>query len=262
MPTLTTQASIKHARELSFCYFCGNGFNDQNKNCPDHVPPEAIFNVNDRNFPLKVASHLDCNNSQSKDDEVIGQLIAVIHGKQPKPENTRLKYRAYQIENTNETLFGFVNINLPSQIWRWVRGFHATLYKEFLPDDTVKAIHPPFPHGKTYVKGFDIDKILPQHRWFVEIIKKNHNINYTDKIECNNKKLLYECVWIQRNDLSWGCIFALQIYDWMKLADKHFTSRGCVGYYHPSTGCPINGTKGTALEVSFTNLEPLDPFGK
>jgi hypothetical protein len=190
MPILDTQSSVKRARELPFCYFCGKPFTEEDSNHPDHIPPESIFNPVDRNFPLKVASHFKCNNSQSKDDEVISQLIMVVHGKLPKPENTRLKYRAYQIENTNEVLFGFLNLNLPAQIWRWVRGFHAALYEEFLPEDTGKAIHPPFPHGKTDKKGFNIDKILPQHRWFVEIIKKNHNINYTDKIECNNKNLL------------------------------------------------------------------------
>ncbi len=262
MPILNTQSSIKRARDLSFCYICGDLFGKEESNHPDHIPPEAIFDSKDRDFPIKVASHFKCNNSQSKDDEVISQLIAVVHGKQPNPENTRLEYKAYQIENTNNTLFGFLNVNLPTQIWRWVRGFHAALYEEFLPENTGNAIHPPFPHGTTDTKGFKIDKILPQHRLFVKIIKKNRKINYLDKIECNNRKLLYECVWVRMDDMSWACIFALQIYDWMKLADKHFTSRGCVGYYHPTKGCPINGTKGTELEVPFRNLDPLDPFGR
>lgn len=48
----------------------------------------------------------------------------------------------------------------------------------------------------------------------------------------------------------------------MKLADKYFALRECVGYYHPPTGCPMTGTMGTELEVPFRNIEPLDPFGK
>ena len=45
----------------------------------------------DRDFPLKVASHFKCNNYQSNNDEVISQMILVIHGKYPKPENNKIK---------------------------------------------------------------------------------------------------------------------------------------------------------------------------
>ena len=86
MPILNTQSSIKRARDLSFCYICGDLFGKEESNHPDHIPPEAIFDSKDRDFPIKVASHFKCNNSQSKDDEVISQLIAVVHGKQPNPE--------------------------------------------------------------------------------------------------------------------------------------------------------------------------------
>ena len=262
MPALLTQASIRPARNLAFCYLCGQAFSTQKENHPDHVPPEAIFAQEDRNFPLKVASHRTCNNPQSKSDEVIGQLIAVIHGKQPNSENIRLNHQTFVVQNNNEPILAFINTDLIGQIWRWVRGFHAALYGEFLPFDTKMAIHPPFPCGKMQTDGFTIEKIKDQQYLFVEIIKKNRLAHCTDKIVCNNGKCNYECVWVQMDNGPWACIFALKIYDWIKLADKHFSARGCVGWYQLKSGRPTNGTKWTTLQVPISNLEPLDPFPK
>ncbi len=241
---------------------CGEPFSAQKENHPDHVPPKAIFAQEDRNIPLKVASHFECNNPQSKSDEVIGQLIAVIHGKRPRLENARLNHRTFVVQNNNKPILAFLNTDLKGQIWRWVRGFHAALYGEFLPLDTNRNIHPPFPCGKMQTDGVTIEKIQDQQYHFVEIIKKNRLAHHIDNIMCNNGKCVYECVWVQMDNGSWICIFALNIYDWIKLADKHFSARGCVGFYQPKVGCPTNGTKWTPLEIPIVNLEPLDPFGK
>jgi hypothetical protein len=262
MPELLTQASIRPARHLPFCYLCGQPFSSRTDNHPDHIPPESIFAKADRDFPLKVAAHRACNNPQSKQDETIGQLIAAIHGKRPKPENIRLKHKTFKVPTDDVPLLAFLDTNLVGQIWRWVRGFHAALYTEFLPPDTKSAIHPPFPYGKMETDGFTIDKIKDQQYMFVEIIKKNHVAHCTDRIVCNNRKCTYECVWVQMDNGPWACVFALQIYNWTGLADKHFLARGCTGMYAPQSGRPANGTKWTVLEVPFINLEPLDPFGK
>lgn len=268
MPILRTQASIRPARNLPFCYLCGQTFNTQKDNHPDHVPPESIFALEDRNFPLKVASHFKCNNPQSKSDEVISQLIAVIHGKQPALKNVKLNPQIYDVDNirdsnnNSESFLAFRNVGLVEQIWRWVRGFHAAFYSEFLPHETRKIVHPPFPIGQIQSDGFSIDKILDRQYHFVEIIKKNRLANCTDKIICYNGKCDYECVWVQMDNGFWACVFALNIYDWIRLADKHFSPRGCVGWYQPQLGRPKNGTKWTLLEIPLINLEPLDPFGK
>lgn len=262
MLELLTQASIRPARYLPFCYLCGLPFSSRADNHPDHIPPEAIFAKIDRNFPLKVAAHRKCNNPQSKQDETVGQLIAVIHGKQPQPKNIRLKHKTFKGSTDDTPLLAFLGTNLIGQIWRWVRGFHAALYTEFLPSDTKNAIHPPFPHGKTEADGFIIDKIKDQQYMFVEIIKKNRVARCTDRIVCNNGKCIYECVWVQMDNGPWACIFALQLYNWTRLADKHFPTRGCTGWYMPQSGRPVNGTKWTNIEVPFSNLEPLDPFGR
>jgi hypothetical protein len=65
------------------------------------VPPKTLFAVTDRNFPLKVGAHLHCNRRQSGDDEVIGQLIAVIHGTHPKLQKGKLKTEIFKIPESS-----------------------------------------------------------------------------------------------------------------------------------------------------------------
>ena len=260
MPELCTQARIRSARDLPFCYLCGRPIS-KGDNHPDHVPPKAIFSIADRDFPLRVAAHRACNNPQSKQDEVIGQLIAVIHGEYPKPTRARLKPNVFTTPDSDTPFLAFTNTKLVAQIWRWVRGFHAALYSEFLPEDTRMAIHPPFPSGTAEEDGFTIEKIRGQQHLFVGLIKKNRIAHSLDRIVCNNSKCVYECVWVQMDNGTWACIFALEIYDWTRLADKHFPIRGCVGLYQPRSGRPAGSTKCTTLEFPFSNSEPLGPFG-
>ncbi len=262
MPELLTQADVRPARHLPFCYLCGKPIPSRHDNHPDHVPPEAIFEVADRNFPLKVAAHLHCNRNLSDADEVIGQLIAVIHGKHPRPDRTKLRYEVFKIAESEVPFLAIPDTGLPGQVARWVRGFHAALYHEFMPVETRWDAQLPFPSGRVEQDGYTIDKVLPQHPLFVELIKKNRAAGRLDRVVCNNGKCHYECVWIQMDDGARACVFALRLYDWSALADSaHFERRGCVGWYQPAAGPPPSGTTWTTLDVPFSNRHPLDPFG-
>jgi hypothetical protein len=260
MPELYTQASIRPARDLPFCYLCGEPIG-AGENSPDHVPPRAIFAMSDRDFPLKVAAHTACNNPQSEQDEIIGQLVAVIHGKHPEPERARLDPHLFKTPDSETPFLAFIGTNVVGQIWRWVRGFHAALYSEFLPEDTRTAVHSPFPSGIAEDDGFTIEKIKGQQYLFVWILKKNRIAHRLDRVVCYNGKCVYECVWMRMDNGSWACVFGLEIYKWTELADKHFPTRGCVGLYQPLSGRPRRGTESTTIEFPFLNLEPLDPFG-
>lgn len=260
MPELTTQKAVRPAASLPFCYLCGKPLRKRADIHPDHVPPKAIFDVSDRNFPLKVASCLDCNNKHSPTDETIGQLIAVCHGKMPKEHKLAIEFRTYNVEGLDEPFMACVHTNIGGQITRWMRAFHTALYHEFLPNKTMNAVHSPFPNGKLTEDGFTIDKVLQQQFMFVEIIKKNRIAKNLDRIVCNNGKLQYDCVWMRMDDGKWCCVFALQVYDWVNLADTNFTRRGCVGFYRPTAGKPVNATIATDLEFVVPNDDLLNAF--
>src|SRR5258707_1645301 len=174
MPGLLPQADVRPAQQLRFCYLCGQLFADPRDNRPDQVPCSAIFAKEDRIFPLKVSSHLDCNRGLSSYDEVIGQLIAVIHGKHTSANKNKLKAVVLKNSESDQVILGFKDTGLVAHIGRWVRGFHAALYHQFLPDEGTRwAVHPPFPLGQLEGDDLKINEVLNQQALFVLIIKKN-----------------------------------------------------------------------------------------
>ncbi len=262
MPELLSQSDVRPARDLSFCYLCGGAIHCKDERHPDHIPPKAIFAEADRDFPLVVAAHRRCNNEHSPSDRVLGQLIAVVHGKLPEEHDLALDFQVYNVDGIETPFLGVRRTSLVGQIARWVHGFHAAIYHEYLPFETPIAPHPPFPHGELEEGGFTINKVLDQQYLFVAVLKKNRVARCLDRIVCNRGKMIYECVWVRMDDGQWACVFCLQIYDWARLADYvHFPKRGCVGWYQPAAGRPELGTVGTELEFAIQNIEALDGFG-
>ena len=90
MPELSTQVAFRPVQSLAFCYLCGEGFSEHAEKTRDHIPPKSIFAPEDREPPLILPTHRNCNEAQSGYDEVVGQLIAAIHGKYPEPDRRRL----------------------------------------------------------------------------------------------------------------------------------------------------------------------------
>jgi hypothetical protein len=260
MQELKTQKDFQTVfKSLSFCYLCGKPFQSKKDMTRDHVPPSSVFKVADKSPALILPAHKECNREQSIYDEEIGQLIGLLHGKPVDLGKSRLKIGTGNFPD--KTQAGVVPINMKPIIFRWVRGFHAAIYQEFLPAGTKKAIHLPMPSLKLDGdKVSPLKDILPQQYKMVEVIKKNRAVDRLDRIECRNSECVYECVWDQADNGAWLCIFALQIYNWKDLGDPvHFIQRGCSGSY--MSQYPINATKGVSIEIPILNFDKLDPFG-
>ena len=265
MPEIISQKAARAAQRLLFCYLCGEPFDDRpgRQNHPDHIPPKELFAKQDRDFPIKVAAHETCNNALSDKDEVIAQLVAVIHGKYPKPERVRLGFEVVDDDTTGDELVGVSGTNVEHHVVRWVRGFHAALYGEFLADqpECQFCVSLPFPRllsGSS--RKLLNDALLRNHVTFAEEIKKNRLAGRLDRIVSNNAQCVYECVWSESDDGQPVCIFALRLYDWSQLADPRLDRRSCVGLYLPVDGRPELGTKATTLEVPISHTDPLDAF--
>ncbi|NJN70714.1 MAG: hypothetical protein HC801_10845 [Nitrospira sp.] len=92
MPNVVSQEDSRKVRDLPFCYLCGKPFNSDDETDYDHVPPQSIFSTTDRNFPIKLKTHkVECHAPLNLDDEIVGQFIALLHGKMPSNSNNRLK---------------------------------------------------------------------------------------------------------------------------------------------------------------------------
>ena len=261
MPELLSQSDFRAVRRLPFCYLCGTSFSPVEKCTRDHIPPQSVFAKEDHNVPLILMTHYECNHEQKEYDEIIGQLVAVIHGRYPNERNLKLRADVVDMPDHDIPFLAIRGIRLHFVVWRWIRAFHAALYGEFLPDDTMLAFHSPMPQGKNNNGEYVITEHLKQHALFVSVIHRNRAACTLDRIVCNNSKCVYECAWDQLDNGRSICIFALQVYDWKRLGDSaHFASRGCVGLYRPVAGRPSNATRGTRLEFPLRGVDLLDPF--
>jgi hypothetical protein len=229
----------------------------------DHVPPKALFLLQDREKPLILPAHHHCNQRESWADEIVGQLVNTLHGIYPKKHNIRVKANVYQRNGSAEPVLVVEGINIRGFIARCVKAFHAALYKEYLPRNTRNWFDPPMLPGTKKAGKVMFEETRVQFPLFVSTLKKNRKAGKLDRISCFNDKCVYECVWEQTDDGTWACMFALNIYDWKNLGDTlHQPRRGCVGFYMPKRGSPKNATTGIVrvLEIPITNLNPLDPF--
>lgn len=264
MPELIAEDDLREVQRLPFCYLCGEAFTSAEHITRDHVPPKSIFAKEDRTCPLILPSHRSCNEHQSVSDKVIGQLIAVQHGRYPSSQrDVHLKISVLQDTKSDESLAGIRDTDLKGAISRWMKAFHSALYRVPLPVNTRNAIHPPMPAGELKDGRLVFEQMLIQQPLFVELIKKNRAAKRLDRVVCYNGKCVYECTWERMDDGSWSCIFALNIYDWRSLGNAAQGQRGCVGWYQPRSGIPLTATHGVVrlLEFSVANLDPLDPFG-
>jgi hypothetical protein len=261
---LQTDRELREVQKLGFCYSCGSKFKTGEKTTKDHIPPKAIFLSGDRLRPLILPTHLKCNNVNSETDEIVGQLIYALHGIYPKKGNIKVKISLYENASSEAPVLGLEGINLKGVVARFVKAFHAALYREYLPDDTRNWFDPPTPIGIKKDGKIKFERIRVQFPLFVDTLKKNRKAGKVDSILCFNDKCLYECVWEQMDDGTWACIFGLNIYNWKNLGDANQQKRGCVGFYMPDKGLPAGATTGIIrkLEIPIWNFDPLDPFGE
>ncbi len=264
MPALLTQQSAREVRDLPFCYLCGHEFVLGDRKNHDHVPPKSIFLPDDRDFPLKLATHVDCNTREADDDEFIGQLISVFHGKWPPEGTSKIELEAEYNPQADAVDVFLRTDRFDPFVKRCLKGFHAALYREAMPDETKFAIQIPFPTGKLLNGVVIQDPVPPQHLAFVETVKKNRVSRTLDAIVTCNAKMQYECVWDKLSDHSWACVFALDVYGWHNFGRQGEPfPLGCAGLYRlPEGNRPSSATASTSLEFPLANLEPANPFGE
>lgn len=262
MVSITTHAHLQAARRLSFCFYCGETFLPDDARDFDHVPASAVFAKADR-APLKLPAHVQCNGAHSEADAKVGQLIGLLRNEVPgHPRNRKLAFYT----DPGASLGAVLNVPLDAMARRWLRGFHAALYRQPLPSGARYAITLPLPRGMMENGRPNIEPPrLPQHRLFVETIKNCRAHANIDRLIANKGKLTYECVWAPDDGgRFWHCIFALNIYDWRDLAPTNMGERcGCAGCYTVSADqVPEHGTRLKPFAIRVPNFDPDDPFGQ
>ncbi|MGH9409247.1 MAG: hypothetical protein ACRD1V_07315 [Vicinamibacterales bacterium] len=151
--------------------------------------------------------------------------------------------------------------DLRAIIKRWVFGFHAALYREFLTAGQSFMTFPPLAEGNTdSLQIQPVPEIIPE---VVRVIRFNRSLGKVDRLLTRNGKCLYECVWIESDaPRTWFCAYALDLYGWVHLGDiDRFGRRGCVGAYLKANGTvPDEAVRGDRHPDDYQPDDLLDPF--
>ena len=168
MPSLSTQQDFRDVQKLPFCYLCGKDFLAGDPRTRDHLPPETAFAACDRKVGpvLWLPAHYACNQGQSNTDQKVGQLIGL--RRREIPASRRDKLLRFQLSR-QRALSVITNLDVDHAVWRWVRGFHAALYRECFPvTPTFRALTAPFPRAQRQPSGLQIEPMKePQHRLLI-----------------------------------------------------------------------------------------------
>lgn len=263
MVSISTNQDCRAVQKLPFCYLCGEGFEPGDVKTRDHLPPEAAFATADKKKGpvLWLPAHKPCNEAEGPTDQKLGQLIGMRRFEVPASRRDRqLKFTVFP----RQALGAISNLDIDQAIWRWVRGFHAALYREHMPNAPIRALITPFPRAQQQYGRAVVEPMKePQHRIIVQTIKTNRIKGNLDFVHTHDAKLRYEAVWAQSDEGMWLCFFGLDIYDWIDLGDAGIQQRrGCAGFYAlPKGCCPTNATRAVSSPIIVPNRYPLDPFG-
>lgn len=257
---LRTQQQLRAVQTLPFCYWCGAAFAATDDCDRDHVPPSTLFLGPDRDVPLILRTHRGCNHQHHLEDQTIGQLVGILHNVAPDPGHPRIQMIA-GVAADGDVFIGAGGFDLRAIIRRWVFGFHAALYGEFLNPGQSFMTFPPLAEGnRDDLQIAPVPAIVPE---LVKSIRHNRQLGQLDRIVTRNGKCVYECVWLESDAPgTWFCCYALDLYGWLNLGDiDRFGRRGCVGAYVREDGSAVQaGVRGTRHPDDFLPIEPLDPF--
>jgi hypothetical protein len=262
MREITTQRQAQDVVRLEFCYICGQAFSDDQKRTRDHVPPKSIFRSEDRNWPLILPAHEECNSDYSKVDEQAMGLIGLLHPERRRQPPARTEIAGIAERDGKPAAVLLRGLLLRPMITKILRACHTALYHVFLPLKTDNMILTPLLELDPKTMQPMKHTILPQHQMACKILKDNRRIKNVDRVHANNCKFRFEVVWgTCDGECRHFAAFGIDIYNWHRLGSQALGHpQGCVGMHFSNDPIPTNASVVPTIELGFTWREPLNPF--
>jgi len=185
-------------------------------------------------------------------------LISLLHG--ASFSRKRQRFRAITADLGDDQPFvGITGVEFNRIIWRWVRGFHAALYREPLQQDAFYGLTTPFPYADQVAGTLQFEELRPDQLEMALTLRQHMRYRMIDEVLSNAGKCRFVCTWLTFDDGRPFCLYGLRIYEWEKLADtKRFPPRGCFGVYCAPT--PVEATQGTKIILPSSSFTLFDPF--
>lgn len=153
------QAMRQVTRAVTFCYLCGRELGDESVSQTEHLwalrrmrKPRADENP----WPATLSVHKDCESLyKSSPDHALTLIQRVFQTPDAELDNRTLGQIKRRIRPGSDDVPDTITIDdAKKAVWHSVRGFHAALYREYLPADVSCTVLPPSP-------GFSINSNEP-----------------------------------------------------------------------------------------------------
>lgn len=260
---LSTQQDFRILQRLPFCYLCGEPQAPHHGDANwlrDRLPPKVIFDKTDRTPPLKLPCHETCRN-KSVLDSAAKVLTSIFMGEKSQVESFESgakpdpPEKGLQATDLSEPL-------LKREIIRWIRGFHAALYRSFLDSNLVNwTVYLPLRVEHNSDVRARAPDLLGQRRVFLDLIEKNRSVRRLDQIVCYNEYCTYECVWVRPNRGRWFCVWSVDVYGYYLCgAGQAEIPRACVGTYGPFEMTPAIAMQESPFDSLLVDRHLLGAF--
>lgn len=253
---IENQKEMQQARAAtSFCYICGamlpkRGPGYKRQVIGEHVIPQALLGNSPAHSADRWAVELDVHPGCEQDDKrLTDNLLSLLQQMSTKPGQdwpafgqlrSDLRLRPIKLVVEGEDVPAFSNVgHVLAGCWTWIRGLHAALYNEPLPEEAPHLDLPPVPafYIKIPVSLGDVEGISVIVRQVVDMGTRKGK---WDGVDAWGKQVTYRCVWHHKQPghkiSGWVCFWTLSFpgtEDWSKSVLGEGSERPWHGFYAP-----------------------------
>lgn len=222
---VNNQKELRARSKLSFCYLCGEAFDDVPSNMGEHVISRGVLGqASDRTFPVKLPAHQECDDTLKMPYDgtmaMWHRVMAEGLGSVSASDQRAFANSCEEIVHPDgRQAFVFRRIGELRQAgWNWVRGMHSVLYHAYLPPETKRVVLAPVPSywlpNESHANSApNIQAALEDSEhmsaWILQTLHQCFTENQFDGISFWDHKATYVCVWVSLPYKEALCIWAL-----------------------------------------------------
>lgn len=261
MPTLCQRILFQKKmedtrRSIAFCYLCGEDLPPCNKPgvrqqiIGEHVIPRALLGDVPKNqsetWAIKLDVHRQCEQLRKQKVDHWLKLLQEMHIK-PNHKWAKLGHIYNMPLRPSQVILSRMRNAVPAftgcselfqGVWQWIRGLHAALYLQFLPEEIWHCSYPPVPACSSQNDGPTLEETETQSYLILSNIGLAESLDKWDGITAWSGAVQYRCVWWQctasTEKRKWICFWTLSfphLTEWSLQVLPVGSERPWHGYY-------------------------------
>ncbi len=221
---------------MAVCYLCGAALPSiDSVRQQEHVVPEALYGAQptkaEDRWKIWLWTHGACDRDRkSKDDHVVIQFhrAHAARGRRARKGDARtILKRTVPVSCSDQSpAIGILAAEMRRAPWKWVRGIHAALYGEFLPEQTWRVMIPPVPSfAKLDLKS--VEEQLEREKFvadgIIDRLAAGIRTRSEDGVFAWGRKVRFQCVWSRDDQVKyppWRCFWSIDypgVLEWSEM---------------------------------------------